>query len=214
MPNILILDDHAALRAGLRFLLLGRWPSAIIECVSTFDEAEAACQRASWNVAIVDMDLGSESGLSMIPKLKALHPGLEVLVYTMHKEEQVGLRAYRAGAKGFLNKSESPMEIFRAVQSLAVGKTYVSARMEPLLVSALSGADEANGKGELSNREWEVLRGLALGAAAKEIAYRMGISPKSVATYRSRILEKLSLKSNADLVRYAIQHKIEPGPPA
>ena len=150
--SILILDDHAVCREGLRFLLSREWPDAKLDCAESFDEAKTTFPKDNWNLAILDFDLRKDSGFTVISDLKAMSPGIEVLVFTEHPESQFGVRAFRAGAKGFLNKVEPASELFRAIQNLLDGKTYVSPRMEALLISALS--DEGGGMthAALSNR--------------------------------------------------------------
>jgi two-component system, NarL family, invasion response regulator UvrY len=210
--SILILDDHAVCREGLRLLLLREWRDAKVDCAASLVEAKSNFPKPGWRLAIVNLNLKRDGGFRVISDLKEWSPGIEVLVFTEHRENLHGVRAFRAGAKGYLNKAEPVEELFRALESVLAAKAYVSPRLESMLISAVSDDGNALPHESLSNREWEVMRRLITGVTAKEIAFSMGVSPKSVATYRSRILEKLALKTNADLVRYSIEHGIDPEP--
>jgi DNA-binding NarL/FixJ family response regulator len=207
MPKrILIIDDHAAVRAGLREILLDGLGE--LDFGQACDAAEAVEEiRASrWNVAVLDLNLPGRGGLELIRSLKDEQPDLGILVYTAHPEEQFGLRAIRAGADGYVTKDRPPEEVPLGVAAILKGGRYVSPGLTSILVE---NARDANRAGQaLSDRELQVLRMIAGGKGPTEIGADLNLSSKTVTTYRSRVLQKLKLRTNADLVRYAVEHRI------
>lgn len=206
--RVLIIDDHVATQRGLREILLPELPGAEIGFANSDTEALRALTAQHWDVAILDLSLPGRGGLELIGALKQLQPRLRVLIYTMHSEKQFGLRALRAGADGYLTKDRPPEEVWRAIQRLLSGRRYISSDMAEQLTQAVQNDFSGEEYRTLSLREDQVLRAIAIGKTLTEISVQLNLSAKTITTYRSRILEKLKLSNNAELIRYAIQHKM------
>ena len=208
-PRILLIDDHVAIRQGLEAMLAAEFGSPVFASAATGQAGLAFAQNARWSLIILDLTLQGGSGFDLIRTLKEQQPHIAVLVYTMHPEDQFGIRALRAGADGFLTKDSAADEIIRAVRKLLSGGRYISAALAERLAGQLSTAWVAKPYESLSNREFCVLQKLSAGKTMSEIAEELTISIKTVSTYRGRILEKLGLKSTAELVRYGIENGID-----
>lgn len=201
----LLVDDHVALQMGLRELLSTEFPDLQIEYANTEQSALQALERGHWHIAIVDLDLPGKGGLDLIPALKRSRPLLKVLVYTMHSEQQFGIRAFRAGADGYLTK-DSPLEdLFVAIRQLLAGRKYLSIQLAEQLASVVAADFENERHQKLSSREYAVFQGLASGRSLTEIAAELGVNIKTVSTYRARVFEKLQIVNHADLIRYAMR---------
>lgn len=209
MIKVLLADDHSIVRAGLRRLVE---ESGDIEVVAEAADGHAAIHKSQDvlpDVAVIDISMHGMDGLEVINQLQRLLPDLPVLVLTMHEEEQYVVRAISEGAVGYVTKRSAPEELVKAIHRVYEGGRFLSDSAAEALAKRL-----ARGKGRLStldtlsNREIQVLRCLALGRTNREIAEVYGISVKTVDTYRSRLLNKLSLRNNADLSRFAIQNGI------
>lgn len=202
--NILVADDHAVVRAGVRQMLAEAYPNC------DFAEADDAQQALDWarrrefDLIVLDISMPGRSGLDILRDLRAISTTTPVLVLSMHAEEQFAVRALRAGASGYLTKASVTPELIKAVEQVLGGRPYVSSSLAQHLASGLiSGAGEPASTESLSAREFEVLRLIANGKTGKEIASTLSLSFKTVSTYRTRLLEKLQLRSNAELARYA-----------
>ncbi len=206
LKKILVVDDHVAVLHGLRLMLQSEFPSASIVAV---DSAQAALNEAAQGdlgLAIVDLSLGGRNGLDLLRELRAISPATPIVVYTMHPESQVGVRALQAGANGFVTKDQPAEELFEAIRTVLSGRRFVS----PALADALAAfvAQPANPLDLLSTREHQILVMIAQGRTPTEISDELNLSIKTVSTYRTRVLEKLKLHSTADLVRFAIHHQL------
>lgn len=206
--RVLIADDHAVFRRGLRETL------AEIFLKGTFGEAKTAqetvelVRRHHWDVLILDISMPGKTGLDILDELKRLRPRLPILLLSMHPEEQFARRALKAGAAGYLTKESVPEELKEAVRKIVAGGRYVSATLaEKLAVDLREGADTPLYE-LLSDREFQVLRMIASGKTVKDIAEELSLSVKTVSTYRARILEKSGMKTNAQLIRYALQSQL------
>lgn len=198
--RFLLVDDHSVVRKGLRRLLSEEFPgSEFGEAASGSEGLDLASQK-EWDVAILDLSMPGRGGLDALKDIRAVRPLLPILVVSMHAEEQYAFRAFRAGASGYLNKSEDPSVFFEAVRRVLAGGRYVSASLAERLAAELS-ADETP---KLSDREFQVLRMLAAGKTVKQIGLELSLSEKTISTYRVRLLEKLKLANTAELVRYAL----------
>jgi two-component system, NarL family, invasion response regulator UvrY len=204
-PGILFVDDHVAIRRGLEEILADALPNAGFGHATNSDEALKEIRKSRWHAAIVDLDLPGRGGLELIRNLKDEQPGLAILVYSVHSEQQFGLRAIRAGADGYLSKDQPPEQIVKAVLTILKGERFVSQELSAALLSSVQEA-AGDSMGLLSDREIQVLRMIALGKNPSEIGAELALSPKTVSTYRARVLEKLNPRTNADLVRYAIEN--------
>lgn len=208
--NILIVDDHAIFRRGLRDTLAAMLP----DC--SFGEAASALEsldwvrRSRWDVLILDISLPGKSGLEAIPDLKTACPSMRILVLSAHSENLYATRAFQAGASGFLCKSDPPSEVVSAVRKVLAGERYVSPMLtDPgKLLQELGHLSERPGVEALSERELQVLRLLAAGKSAKQIAGELSLRVQTVSTYRSRVLQKLRMSTTAEIIRYAIEHKL------
>jgi DNA-binding NarL/FixJ family response regulator len=206
--RILIADDHAVFRRGLKETLADSLSKVTFGEASTAKEALDCVRRQGWDIVILDISMPGKSGLDILNELKTLRPKLPVLFLSMHPEEQFARRALKSGAAGYLSKESVPEELKLAVQRVMKGGRYVSESLaERLAFDLRKGADTPLHE-LLSDREFQVLRMISSGKTVKEIAADIALSVKTVSTYRRRILEKTGMKSTADLIRYALQSKL------
>jgi DNA-binding NarL/FixJ family response regulator len=203
-PRILLVDDHALVRRGLRDLLTDELPGATFAEAGTSAEALALVRAGGLHLVVLDLALPGRGGLDTLRDLAETAPEIPVLVLSAHAEEHYAIRALRGGAAGYVTKDVAPEELARAVTKALAGGKYVSAALAEKLAANLVTDTGKPLHEALSNRELEVLRLLAGGLAVKEIAARLSLSEKTISTYRVRILEKMNMKSNAELMRYAL----------
>ena len=201
--KILLVDDHAVVRGGLQRLLAEHHPAAEFVQASTAAEGLAHVTREAWTLVVLDLSMPGRGGLDVLKEMRDVRPGLPVLVMTMHAEEQYALRAFRAGAAGYVTKGSAEEELVVAVEKILGGGKYVSAPLAEVLAGALGGL-AARPHEELSDREFQVLRMIGAGRSVKQIGIDLHLSEKTISTYRTRMLEKLKLETTAELVRYAI----------
>jgi DNA-binding NarL/FixJ family response regulator len=207
--GILLVDDHVAVRMGLEEILLAAIPGLEFGAAADYAEALRLALEQTWHLVIVDLDLpGGRSGLDLITSLHDAGCWAPVLVYTLHLEDQFGIRALKAGALGYLSKAAPIGELVTAVRTLLAGNRYISSALAGAMAEHLVRKAPESPHDLLSKREFEVFRALALGHPIVQIASELQLSPKTVSTYRSRVLEKLNLKSTSDLIRYAIAHAL------
>ena len=206
MPNFLIVDDHTSVREGLRRLFEAEYPGSGIGFTATPSGCLNAMQEHSWDLIVLDISLPQRDGLSLIPEIKDISPNTQVLVHTMHGEEQFGVRAIKSGADGFVTKDAPVARIVQAIKALMTGGRYVSERLADLLAAAVGKHDRSGSLASLSDRELQVLQYITSARTPTQIAEHLGLSVKTVSTYRSRILEKMGMKTNADLTYYAIKN--------
>ena len=207
VPRILVVDDHASVRRGLQEILRETVGALEFGHASGRMDALELVRGGKWDLAIIDLNLQGHHGLDVIRLLRDEQPGLHVLVYSVHAEEQFGLRAIRAGADGYLTKDRPAEEIAKAVRAILGGGQYISLELAELMVEAVKGGSRTRLEA-LSNREHQVLRLLSSGKSPTQIGAELNLSAKTITTYRARILEKLRLKTNADLVRYALENHL------
>lgn len=206
--RILIADDHAMFRRGLKETLAEALSRVTFGEAKTAAEAVELVRRQHWDAVILDISMPGKSGLDILDDIKRLRPRTPVLLLTMHPEEQYARRALKAGAAGYLTKDSVPDELTTAIKKIATGGRYISATLaEKLAVDLRRGADVPLHE-LLSDREFQVLRMLASGKSVKEMAEELSLSVKTVSTYRGRILEKTGMKTNADLIRYALESQL------
>lgn len=206
--RILIADDHAVFRRGLRETLSEAFPKISFGEAKTARETLELVHRQDWDVIILDISMPGKSGLDILDDLRRSRPRVPVLLLTMHPEQQFARRALKAGAAGYLTKDSVPDELKEAIKKIVAGGRYVSATLaEKLAVDLRQGTDMPVHE-LLSDREFQVLRMIASGKSVKEVADELSLSVKTVSTYRSRILEKTGMKTNADLIRYALQTQL------
>src|SRR5881394_358741 len=207
MIRILVVDDHALVRRGLIELLQRLPPSAGVQFgeAGTAEDALALALAERWDVVLLDLGLPDRHGLEVLRELHSARPQLPVLILTMFPEDQLALRMLEMGASGYLTKESAPEELVRAIERVMTGHKYLSAAMAQAVAGGLGGPAPAAHE-QLSDRELEVLRLLAAGRPITAISRQLGLSPKTVTTYRARLLHKLRMRSNAELTFYATQH--------
>jgi DNA-binding NarL/FixJ family response regulator len=204
MPQVLLIDDHEMIHRGIKAVLGSDMPNHQVVSVSTADEGLRLVEERQFDAVIVDLNIPGRGGLDLIREIKRLSPGTPVLVHSMHGEEHFGVAVARAGAQGYVSKAEPSERIVQALQTVVAGRPYFSQKLyEKLAVLAASPSVEAPHE-QLSDREMQVFRLIVAGKSGKEIAGELNLSPKTVSTYRTRLLEKLQLHSDSDLVKYAM----------
>jgi two-component system invasion response regulator UvrY len=206
--RVLIADDHAVFRRGLRETIAEAFPKVTFGEAETAQEAVECVRRHDWEIVILDISMPGRSGLDILDDLRRLRPKLPVLFLSMHPEEQYARRALKAGAAGYLTKESVPEELKKAVRRVLTGGRYVSVTLAERLAHDLRGGADTPVHELLSDREFQVLRMIALGKTVKEIADVLTLSVKTVSTYRSRILEKTGMKTTAELIRFALQSQL------
>jgi DNA-binding NarL/FixJ family response regulator len=204
--KILIADDHAIFRRGVRDILAEHDPAAVFGEAETARAALGMVWGESWDLVIMDISLPDRSGLDILRDIRKARPELPVLVLSMHTEEQYAERVLRAGAAGYLTKLHAADELVRAVSKVSEGGRYVSGELAERLAANLAGAGNRLGHESLSEREFQVLRLIGAGKTVKDISLELSISVQTVSTHRARLLRKMGLRSNAEVMRYAMEH--------
>jgi DNA-binding NarL/FixJ family response regulator len=208
MSSILIVDDHTPIRHGLKAMLVQELPGTLFGEAGTGREALAQLRRRAWDLVSLDLSLPDVDGLELLGQIRSMYPRTAALVVTMHPESRYAVRALRAGASAYLTK-DSPREVFvAAFRKVLGGGRYISMSLAEQLASAAGPASSQAPHEKLSNREYQVLCGIAAGNRLVDIAQEMNLSVKSVSTYRKRLLEKMGMRTNADLTGYAVEYKL------
>lgn len=206
MIKVLIADDHPIVRQGLRQILSGIPDMAVTGEAVNGQEALNQVRAGGWDVLVLDITMPDHSGLDILKELKLEQPDLPVLVLSIHGEEQFAVRVLKAGASGYLTKENAPAELIEAIRKVVGGGKYISRSLAETLAFGL-GTDSRRLRHEtLSDREFQVMQLMARGKTLAEIAESLSLSPKTISTYRSRLLEKMNLKTNAEIIRYAIEN--------
>jgi two-component system invasion response regulator UvrY len=209
MTRILIVDDHPIVRRGLMQILADESDIAVSE---TADPREALrlIKDQNWDLAVVDLDLPGRSGLELLKDVKRDRPELPVLILSVHPQEHFAVRTLKAGASGFMSKDAAPADLVKAIRRILNGGKYISERVAEQLLLGLQTTPEGPAHERLSDREFQILCFFGAGKTLTEIAEELSISVATVSTYRARILEKMGMRTNAELVRYAIQNGLAP----
>ena len=208
MIRVLVADDHAIVRRGLKLILAEEFERLTVGEAQDGTELIDQIEKDDWQVVILDITMPGKTGLDLLKEIKRLRPRLPVLILSMHSEDQFALRAFRAGAAGYMNKENAPEELVKAIKKVLAGGKYVSTTLAETLISGLEADTDKPLHESLSDREYQVLRMIASGKTVKEIAEELSLSIKTISTYRTRILEKLRMKTNAELTYYAISKKL------
>ncbi len=206
MLRILLADDHAMFRSGLRRILEAEFPDLAVGEAATAAELLAEVERQPWDVLLLDISMAGQNALNVLPAVKERRPRLPVVVLSMYGERQFVIRALRAGASGYLTKERAPEELLRAIRSVLAGRRYVAEDLAAQLADHLAGGATGDPHESLSPRELEIFLLLASARSVSEIAVQLALSVKTVSTHRTRILEKMGLRSNAELMQYAVRH--------
>jgi DNA-binding NarL/FixJ family response regulator len=208
MKKILIVDDHEVVREGVKKILTEQPGAITFGEASTAPEALRLARAEEWDVVVLDLSLGERSGLEVLKELKQIRPRLPVLILSMHSEEQYARRAFKAGAAGYITKDSPRAELVKAINKVMEGRVYISPALAEQLVIDLGSATDRALHETLSNREFEVMRLIGSGKTVSEIAEMLSLSDKTISTYRVRILEKMGMKTSAEITHYAIQNKL------
>jgi two-component system, NarL family, invasion response regulator UvrY len=206
--KVLVADDHAIVRRGLREIL-SETPDILVGGeAGTAQEVRQMVREQRWNVVLLDLSLPGGTGLELLGEIRRDCPDLPVLILTVQPEDQYAVRAIRAGAAGFLTKESAPEKLIEAVRKVAGGGRYVSAELAETLASVLAGDPSKEPHELLSNREFEVFKMLSSGKTVSQVAKDLSLSVKTVSTHRTRILDKMGMKTNAELTHYAVRKHI------
>ncbi len=211
MIKILIADDHAVVRQGLK-QILGEFPDlTVVDEATNGPEVLEKARAADWDVLVLDIALPGRSGFDILLELRAEKPDRPILVLSMHAEDQYALRVLKAGASGYLTKESVPEELIQAIRKVVSGGKYISPTLAEKLAFEIGAPSDRPPHEALSDREFQVMRMIAFGKTVTQIAEELSLSVKTVSTYRARVLQKMDLKTNADLIHYAIQHQLIEG---
>lgn len=213
MIRVLLADDHAIVRAGLRELLADTGDIAVAGEAANGHEVLAQVRAHDYDVVVLDMTMPGRSGIELIRLIKQEKPRARILVLSMHSEEQYAVRALRAGASGYLTKESAAEQLTAAIRRIAAGGAFVSPETAERLARELRPEPERPPHTRLSDREFEVFRLIASGRSVSEIAAELSLSVKTVSTHKARILQKMGLSNQAELIRYALEHRLLDGPP-
>jgi two-component system invasion response regulator UvrY len=208
MMRILIADDHAVVRRGLSQILLEEFSTAVIMEVDNSEDLIKKAMDGRWDVIISDLSMPGRSGLDALYQLKELLPDTPVLIMSIHPEDHYAIRALKAGASGYLTKATAPKELVKAVRLVLEGRKYISPSTAEKLASVVIREREKLPHEYLSNREFDVFKLLAAGRLVSEIASQLSLSTTTISTYRTRIMSKMNLKTNAELTMYAMNNHL------
>jgi DNA-binding NarL/FixJ family response regulator len=206
--KILITDDHAVVRSGLKGILAAEFTRAEFGEAASAQEAIDAVWRENWDVVVLDITMPGRSGLEVLKEIKKSRPKLPVLMLSMHPEDQFAVRLLKIGASGYMTKESAPQELVGAVKKVMAGGRYVSPSLAEKMASYLAIDVQTLPHERLSDREFLVLRQIASGKTPTDIARELGLSVKTISTYRMRLLEKMDMRNNAELTTYAIQNQL------
>jgi DNA-binding NarL/FixJ family response regulator len=206
MKKVLIADDHAIFREGLKQVIAKTVDMVVADEAENGQETLRLILNNHYDLVILDISLPGRNGLDILADIKRAKPKLPVLMLSMHPEEQYALRAFRSGASGYLAKGGPSSELLEALQKVTLGKRYITASLAEALAQGLGNTKEQPLHEELSIREFQVMGLIASGTKPQQIAEELGMSVKTVGTYRARIFKKMRMKSNAELTRYALEN--------
>ena len=206
--KIIITDDHPIVRRGLKQALAAETDMELIGEAQDAAVLFELFSKRSCDVLVLDISIPGRSGLDVLKEIKSERPSLAVLVLTMHPEDQYAMRAFRAGAAGYLTKDGAATELIKAIRHIAAGGKYVTPALAERLAAYLGPDDGKLPHESLSDREYEVLRMIASGQTVSQIADKLFLSPNTISTYRARLLEKLNLRTTAELIHYAVINRL------
>lgn len=208
MIRVFIVDDHKIVREGLKLILSETPDLSLVGEASNGPEFLEQYMSIRFDVLVLDLTMPGRGGLDVLATVKSQRPDLPVLVLSMHPEDQYAIRVIRAGASGFLNKEAASTELVGAIRTVAEGKKFVTASVAEKLAAYIGSRDTMTPHEQLSDREFQVLLMIASGKTVTEIGNDLSLSVKTVSTYRTRILEKMQLKTNAELTHYVISNNL------
>lgn len=208
MIEILIVDDHSVVRAGLRQIIASCPDMSVVEELADSQDVLSKIRKRKYSVVILDISLPGKNGLEVLKEIKNEFPKLPVIILSMYPEDQYAIRALRSGAAGYVSKDTAPEELITALRTVAAGRKYVSRVLAEKLAFNLDVDAKKELHETLSDREYQVLCMIASGKTISEIAENLSLSVKTVSTYRCRILDKMQLKNNAELTNYAVKNHL------
>ncbi|HOE73998.1 MAG TPA: response regulator transcription factor [Deltaproteobacteria bacterium] len=208
MIRVLVVDDHPIVREGLKQILSDTEDILVVDEADSGQAVLSSAARSNFDVVLLDISMPGRDGLEVLRELKQQKPKLPVLILSMYPEEHYAVRVLRAGASGYLTKSSAPDELISAIRKVASGRKYISSTLAERLTYELDRDADRPMHEVLSDREYQVMHMISTGKSVKEIAEALGLSVKTVSTYRSRIMEKMNMKNNAEIVLYAVQNKL------
>ncbi len=208
MINVILCDDHAMIRRGIRDTLCEAVDIKVTAESGSYAEVREAIRTAACDVLVLDLNLPGRGGLEVLSSLRETDSPIKVLIVSMFPEDQYAIRCLRAGAQGYLNKAGNPADLISAVRTISQGRKYVTPDVATMLVESLTTPANTSLHASLSERELQTLLKIASGKRLSDIAEELMLSPKTVSVYRSRVLEKLKLSNNAELTVYAIRNEL------
>jgi len=207
MIKVLIIEDHEIFRHGLKKIISEEFHDVIYEEVASAEEAFSLYNKENWDIIITDINLPGRSGIDIVKDLNQNHPNIPILVLSMYPEEQFALRVIKAGASGYLSKNGALTELIGAMQNLLSGRKFITSSVAEIMVSDLQKKSK-NLHSDLSDREFEVFCSLGSGKTVSQISMELSLSVKTISTHRSKILIKMGMKTNADIVQYVWKHRL------
>lgn len=208
MIRVFVTDDHAIVRQGLKQIVSDTKDIVVVGEANTAQEMVQKLEDCNCDIVLLDIAMPGRSALDVVKELKNIRPKLPILILSIHPEEQYALRFIRAGAKGYLTKESAPDELIAAIRKIAGGGNYISSAFAERVTFRLIEGVQMPLHELLSDREYEVMYMLASGKTVKQIADELSLSAKTISTYRSRVLEKMNMKNNAEIIRYAVDQYI------
>ena len=206
MIRVLIADDHAIVRKGMRQIVADQPEIQIIGEADDYPAIARAVRGMEFEVMLLDITMPSKNGLEVLKLVKQQKPQIAVLMLSMHPQDQYAVRALKAGAAGYLTKDAAPERLVEAILTVARGRKYITPELAEQLANAVTHDTDKPLHEQLSDREFQTIRLIASGKKLAEIAEEMALSPKTVSVYRARVLEKMHMKTNAELASYAVKH--------
>jgi two-component system invasion response regulator UvrY len=206
--RVLIADDHPVVRHGLRQMLEHESDVTVVGEARDGQEVIDLCGRVAWDVAVLDYQMPGKNGLELVKELRHRFPGRSVLILSMYPEDTYAVRALKAGASGYLTKESAPEDLVAAIRKVAAGGKYITPALGERLALDLEDTRSTPTHESLSDREYQIMWMIVSGKALTQIGQELGLSPNTISTYRARILRKMGMKSNAELLHYAIQHHL------
>lgn len=206
--KILIADDHAIVREGLKQIVAEEKDIVVSGEAENSEKLMELLEKEKWNLVVLDINMPGKSGLEALKDIKIQYPDLPVLILSMFSEDQYGIRAIKAGASGYLKKVSAPTELVTAIRKIVSGGKYINQSLAEKLAEKFVKTDKEFPHEKLSDREFQIMCSIAMGKSAEEIAEELSISINTVYTYRNRILEKMSMKSNVELTQYVLNNKL------
>ncbi len=208
MTNVALVDDHALLRRGLRELLEDTGEYTVVGEAASYSQWSSIAREASYDILVLDLNLPGRGGTDILTAAIDQNPQARILVFSSHPEQEYGVRCLTAGAMGYLNKNAEPEEILAALKTLSAGQVHTSPELSALLVESIRNGNREEPHHALSEREMQTLLYIAKGTKRAKIAESLALSPKTISVYRSRIMQKLGLVTDAAIATYAVRHQL------